>query len=285
MRRLLLLFVMIGVAACGGRKIVKGTGDPLWGLRVRWHGHSCFSFEDSVGRTVLIDPFDETVGYVRPSAKPDAVLITHDHFDHADPRWTYVPRPSPLMGSREKPDEDPVKMEKGKGRDRKQVRMLPEGVFCSTGTFAAADGIEVRSMRAFHDPVNGRRHGTTQMYVWSMGGLTLAHMGDIGQDRLTPEQIEFLKGADVLMIPVGGGPTIDAVRAAEFVRLINPRIVIPMHYGNPLVRFAELDSLESFLKQFERIDPWTESQRQIQADQVPAGPTVMVPALPSRRNH
>lgn len=51
-------------------------------MRMRWHGHSCFEFEDS-SLTVVIDPHDgRSLGIKPPAASADVVLMTHDHYDH-----------------------------------------------------------------------------------------------------------------------------------------------------------------------------------------------------------
>ena len=72
------------LAGCAPRLFVKPPGDPAAGVLVRWWGHSCFSLTDSAGRTILIDPFDDSVDYPAPTPRPDALLVTHAHFDHAN---------------------------------------------------------------------------------------------------------------------------------------------------------------------------------------------------------
>ena len=79
-----------------------------------------------------------------------------------------------------------------------------------------------------------------------MDGYRLCHLGDLGY-ILSREEINNLKSIDVLFIPVGGNFTIDGKEAAEVAKLINPHIIIPMHYKTPDLSF-ELDGLETFLK-------------------------------------
>jgi L-ascorbate metabolism protein UlaG (beta-lactamase superfamily) len=59
--------------------------------------------------------------------------------------------------------------------------------------------------------------------------------------------VQELSELDVLIVPVGGVSTIDGKMAAEIVRLLNPRIVIPMHYGTKVVNW--LEPLEKFTTQ------------------------------------
>jgi L-ascorbate metabolism protein UlaG (beta-lactamase superfamily) len=170
---------------------------------VRWWGHSCFSIRDSAGRVFLLDPFDDTVGYPPARVKPDAVLITHDHFDHnAVPRVpvsVLAPGGTAVAsnggGTRAEPEPQPA--------PSRPSSVVPFPIVMSTGTATAA-GIEVTGILADHDDQGGRRNGTTRIYIWEMGGLRWAHLGDIGQHSLRPDQREALAGVDVLFIPVGG---------------------------------------------------------------------------------
>ena len=66
--------------------------------------------------------------------------------------------------------------------------------------------------------------------------------------KLTEEQIDFLGDIDVLLIPVGGKYTIDGAEAAEVVRQIEPRMVIPMHYKIPGLTI-DIDDEKKFLKE------------------------------------
>jgi L-ascorbate metabolism protein UlaG (beta-lactamase superfamily) len=65
---------------------------------------------------------------------------------------------------------------------------------------------------------------------------------------LTTEQVEEIENADVLLLPVGGVSTINAPMAAEVVRQLEPKLVIPMHYKTPEVN-RELEPVERFLKE------------------------------------
>src|SRR5436190_14385877 len=69
---------VLGISLCGclPKPIPTTPGNPEWGLQITWHGHSCFTLKDSVGRTLAIDPFDDTVGYGHLSLEADALLIT-----------------------------------------------------------------------------------------------------------------------------------------------------------------------------------------------------------------
>ena len=54
------------------------------GVTVRWHGQACVTVASPGGETVMIDPFDESIGYRLPPIAPDVVVTTHRHYDHAN---------------------------------------------------------------------------------------------------------------------------------------------------------------------------------------------------------
>jgi L-ascorbate metabolism protein UlaG (beta-lactamase superfamily) len=80
-----------------------------------------------------------------------------------------------------------------------------------------------------------------------MDEVRLCHLGGLGHVP-TPEQAEEMSGVDVLLVPVGGQSTIDASAAADVVSLLEPRVVIPMHYKTEK-ETARLDSVQKFLKE------------------------------------
>lgn len=202
---------------CLPKPIPSQPGTAEWGLDVTWHGHSCFTLRDSIGRTVVIDPFDDTVGYGRLTLRADALLTTHSHFDHN---------------------------EKNVVRPRLRDVELVE----STGAIAVAGGLTVAGVESNHDNEGGGLHGKNRIYFFIMGGLRVVHLGDLGQDQLTRLQKSALGAVDVLFIPVGGVTTLDAAQAKKIVKELKPRFVFPMHYGD--IRFYKLDPVEDFLKLF-----------------------------------
>jgi L-ascorbate metabolism protein UlaG (beta-lactamase superfamily) len=209
--------VLVG---CLNRRIVSSAGHETdWGVEVTWHGHSCFTFRDANGKVVVVDPFDESVGYKMLKLYADVLLITHNHFDHNNTQAVLSLSRSPLK------------------------------IIDSTGTVKAA-GFDFQALQADHDDQGGLINGRTLIFVWKMGGLKMADLGDLGQKALTPGQKEALQNVDILFVPVGGVVTLDGPRAYEIVRDIAPRAVFPMHYGRPEAHFYPLNPVEPFLNLF-----------------------------------
>jgi L-ascorbate metabolism protein UlaG (beta-lactamase superfamily) len=53
----------------------------------------------------------------------------------------------------------------------------------------------------------------------------------------------------VLLIPVGGGTTLGAAKASDLISLLEPKIVIPMHYKTELLKGLDLAPVDQFLKE------------------------------------
>jgi L-ascorbate metabolism protein UlaG (beta-lactamase superfamily) len=176
-------------------------------MRIRWYGQSAFLLTGAEHR-VFIDPFGDMGGVSRPGwswpfpniegVGADLLLVTHDHLDH---------------NGVEAVGGDPV-------------------VLTSAGTHESPLG-EVVGIASEHDSVAGTQRGPNTIFRFDLDGTTLAHFGDFGQPALRPEQREALGEVDVLILPVGGGPTIEPGAAAELVREVQPPLVVPMHYRTP----------------------------------------------------
>jgi L-ascorbate metabolism protein UlaG (beta-lactamase superfamily) len=82
-----------------------------------------------------------------------------------------------------------------------------------------------------------------------MDGIDICHMGDIGEE-CSSELIDQLLPVNVLLIPVGGNYTIDAVMAKEYVDRLMPDIVIPMHYKTKKCKL-DIDRADSFVELFD----------------------------------
>jgi L-ascorbate metabolism protein UlaG (beta-lactamase superfamily) len=85
------------------------------------------------------------------------------------------------------------------------------------------------------------------LYVFDYDGITVAHLGDL-QQVPSQAEIEALGSVNVALVPVGGGGGLNAAKAAEVVSLLEPNLVVPMHYATPDTKLS-LDSLNKFIKE------------------------------------
>ena len=143
------------------------------------------------------------------------------------------------------------------------VEIEADAVLCSHGHFdhcytagvtlreGKACPFTVESVASCHDEKGGALRGENTIHLLRAGGLSVVHLGDLGH-VLTQEQAASLRGCDVLLIPVGGTYTIDGDVAAQVVQLLQPRVVIPMHYRSERFGFNNIATLDAFLVHFPR---------------------------------
>jgi L-ascorbate metabolism protein UlaG (beta-lactamase superfamily) len=189
-------------------------------MQVEWYGQFAFRLSDRE-RTVVIDPFGDVSAlasrgirfdYPAISAAADLVLVTHEHVDH---------------NRVEAVDGDPAVLRSTAGRLES-----PAG--------------QVLAVASEHDAAAGTVRGPNSIFVFELDGIRTCHFGDFGQAALRDEQAKAIGRVDLLIIPVGAGPTIGPGTAAEITARLEPRWVVPMHYRTARVNF--LEGVEPFLE-------------------------------------
>lgn len=104
---------------------------------------------------------------------------------------------------------------------------------------------EMEGIRTYHDDKEGALRGPNEITILKAEGKKIVHMGDIGC-MLPDEDIDKIRGCDVLLIPVGGFFTIDGRQAAEYIKTIAPKVAVPMHYRGDSFGYGEIGTLEEF---------------------------------------
>lgn len=140
--------------------------------------------------------------------------------------------------------------------DHNNLEAITDSVLKVTGPGEyEVNGVSMTGVSTFHDKENGSQRGRNTIYNINVDGLNIVHLGDLGH-KLSEEQIEEIGATDILLVPVGSVYTIDAKTAADVVSQLEPKIVIPMHYGLPGLKF-ELEPVENFLKEmgFDSAEP------------------------------
>ena len=98
-------------------------------------------------------------------------------------------------------------------------------------------------------------------YLFDYDGLTVAHLGDMAAVP-SRNEIEALGQVNVLLVPIGGGNSLNAAQAAELVSMLEPNIVVPMHYQTDGLKL-DLESVDRFLKEMGVTEPREETQLKI----------------------
>jgi L-ascorbate metabolism protein UlaG (beta-lactamase superfamily) len=209
-------------------------------MDIYWGGQALFRIKGK-GATVIVDPFDPAVtGLKLPKEmEADIALVTHPHPDHNNLK-AVAGEPLEITG----PGEYDVK------------------------------GVAITGISVYHDPQKGEERGKNTIYNIEIDGLNIVHLGDLGH-VLTEDQVQDLGNVDILMVPVGGTFTIDAEPATEVVSQLEPKIILPMHYGYTGLKY-ELDDVEKFLKEMGVENPTAQSKLTITKDKLPDEPIVVL---------
>ncbi len=178
-------------------------------MHIRWHGHSCFEIGNG-DTTIIIDPHDgKSIGIKTPSATADLVLVSHNHYDHNALR---------------------------------SINGNFKTYIAKNGRFEFRNN-QFYGLSTFHDNSQGQIRGRNTMYSFTFDGISICHCGDLG---CVPSMkvINAIKEVDFLFVPVGGVFTLEKPELRKFLELVNPRIIVPMHYrfGGLTLPIQDVDS-------------------------------------------
>jgi L-ascorbate metabolism protein UlaG (beta-lactamase superfamily) len=184
---------------------------------IEWLGHSGFRLR--VGRANLyIDPYRVPEGL--PPA--DLILVTHGHYDHFSPQdierlSTEETRFVGPAAVAERVSGRVYSIAPGELLDEELVRGVHVGAVAAYNTSKRDD-----DGRLFHP-----REAGWVGYDLNVRGERLYHSGDTD---VIPE-MDGVTGVDVALLPVSGTYVMTAGEAAEAARRIQPRVAVPMHWG------------------------------------------------------
>ena len=202
-------------------------------MEITWHGHSCFRISERGMATVVTDPYDPTVVGIDPGKlKADIVTSSCD-----DPAHNHL---KTIRGS--------------------AFEITGPGEYEVGGVFITGVRINGSKQEASPDKVRNT------VYVIDYNGLTVAHLGELNSVPSQTE-VEGLGEVNIVLVPIGGYTSLNAAKAAEVISLLEPSIVIPMHYGmsDGLIK---LDPLSKFLKEMGLTSVETEESIKIQSSSV-----------------
>jgi L-ascorbate metabolism protein UlaG (beta-lactamase superfamily) len=223
-------------------------------MRVEWYGQSAFHLS-TPERSVAIDPFADMSAMAASrgmqfdyplieGVEADLLLVTHEHMDH---------------------------------NGVEAIGGDPAILRSTAGTHESPLG-EVVAIASEHDEQAGTARGGNTIFVFELDGLRVCHFGDFGQSALREEQAAAIGAVDLLILPVGGGPTIGGEHAAAIVERLSPRWAVPMHYRTERIGF--LETADDFLGRSANVERLAGSV--FETGELPDGdgPLVVVPAAP-----
>ena len=180
-------------------------------MDVTWLGHGCFRLRGR-NAAVVTDPYPPAIGLKLGRMDAELVTVSHDHENHS---YTQVVR---------------------------------DGAYEIHGPGEyEVSGVSVIGVPTFHDAEKGAKHGRNTVYLIEIDDVRVCHLGDLGH-KLEDTEAEAVSSPDVLLVPVGGLSAMNGAQAAEVVRQLEPRYVVPMHYAIPGVKL-KLEPIDRFLKE------------------------------------
>lgn len=180
-------------------RVRRGRTETLGQYHVRWFGHSSFAIRSGTGTRVVADPNFS----VTPGIEADAVTVSNDHYTHNNVD-AVGGSPRILRGITLQQRWNPV-------RTRVKDMVI----------------VNLPSQRSF-----GYGNIANSIFVFEMGSLCLAHLGNIGH-LLTPKQEKLLRRVDVMMTPIDARNNLGFEDLVKVIEQVKPPIVIPMHYDDP----------------------------------------------------
>ena len=183
-------------------------------MEITWHGNSCFRINDRGMAAVVTDPYDpEVVGIDPGKLRAEVVTVSCDN-----------------------PGHNFIKAIKGKA-----FEIIGPGEYEIGGVFITGVRINGSARKKTNDDVRNT------VYVIDYNGLKIAHLGELNNVPSQTE-VEGLGEVHVALVPVGGMTSLNAAKAAEVISLLEPSIVIPMHYSTGDSALG-LEPLSKFLKE------------------------------------
>ena len=185
-------------------------------MRITWYGHAAFLIETR-GLRIILDPYrSPDCGGYEPVGEPaDLVIVSHENDRYHSHLGQIVP-PFETIRALELPAEG-----------------------------AEFRGVKIEAIHVFETPERRADDEVTIVHLRSED-LHVVFLGDLGH-ALTEEELAPIRGADVVLIPAGGPPTIDFAEIPGLVEAIGPRLVIPMHYKTPKIDL-NIQPVERFLE-------------------------------------
>jgi len=177
-------------------------------LKITWLGHASFKIKGKY--TIYIDPWK-----ISETDKADIILITHSHYDHFSPTdISKIQTPKTTILT------PPNGLKKLKG----DIKKVKPGQSISI----KENEIKIETVPAYNlnKPFHPKKNNWIG-YIIEIEGDRIYHSGDTD---LIPEMKKIK--ADLALLSIGGTYTMTAKEAAKAAKIINPQLVIPMHYGD-----------------------------------------------------
>lgn len=162
-------------------------------MNIQWFGNSTFLIKTSIGKKLLIDPFN-TLKTFSTSICPNIISVSKNS-------WTDLN--NNLINSSTK--------------------------FIYSNEYYSDEDIKIKGYLSYSDELLGLKRGENVIFTYEFDNHKLCHLGYLGE-VLNDELIKTLKDIDILFIPIGGNLCLDGLNASKLSNLLCPKYIIPMCY-------------------------------------------------------
>ncbi len=213
-------------------------------MKLKWIGHACFLTTSDEGTKVMNDPYEPgfmgLINYSKIEDKADIIAVSHAHGDHA--AVLAVPGQHVVV--------------QGPGTHR-------------------VKGVELTGVSTFHDKVNGKERGQNTIFCFTVDGIRICHLGDLGH-ALDASTVAAIGKVHVLLVPTGGpAATMDLPDAWQVCDAIKPRLIVPMHFKNDKCPFPKY-TVDEFIKGKANVKRAGAAEVSLSAGKLPKATEVLV---------
>jgi L-ascorbate metabolism protein UlaG (beta-lactamase superfamily) len=251
------LVALVLTAIFFSSNVFSSSAQPALNTQLQWYGQSAFKLTVPSGKVLLIDPW--LTNPVNPNGKADLakldrvdlILITHGHFDHVGDAAAIAQKTKAKLVSTA--DLGQALVNYG-GYPKDLVGLETQGNFGGELTLLNGD-VKVAFIPAIHSSAVASDGSPTQ-FAGNPGGFLISvkngpviyHTGDTDLFRDMTLIPQFHK-VNLMLTCIGDHFTMGPTRAAEAVKLVNPTIVVPMHFGTFPALTGTPDAFSQALRQ------------------------------------
>lgn len=182
---------------------------------IQWYGNACFRVQGAqTDATLVVDPFDPSLGIKLPKLQSDILLISSH--DEAHTSADFIARSTDAFF------------------------IDHPGEYERKGVFIRGVGIDQKGKNDTQEHVTIFSCVIDDVFVGHLGGLSRT---------LSEAELDLLGKIDILCVPVGGEGVLTPSQAVEVIAEIEPRIIVPMSYALPGIK-RSYTPLDTFLKEY-----------------------------------
>ena len=166
-------------------------------MKIIWLGNSSFLIKTSIGKRILIDPFN-ILNTFRNDIDVDIITFSKSSYTNIE--------------------------------KNSLLKIISSDAMIHQRKFVIYR-IALPGYLSFGDDYSGLKRGKNIIYLYEIDNLKICHLGYLGH-ILNSELINILKNCDILFIPIGGHICLNGTVANKLCDLLNPKYIFPMCYKN-----------------------------------------------------